>query len=64
MTLDVSGFGLSSEASSRTIKQLEIATIFDVISVRINGYEGEVNLSIEGVPYGVKASFPDNPEQI
>lgn len=63
LTLDVAGFGLSSEASGKTIKQLETAT-FEINVASLNGYEGEVALSIEGVPYGVKASFEfwDSPD--
>ncbi|MFA4828325.1 MAG: CARDB domain-containing protein [Thermodesulfovibrionales bacterium] len=63
LILDVSGFGLSAEASSKTIKQLETAT-FEINVNSLNGYEGEVNLSIDSVPFGVKTSFEfwDSPD--
>ncbi len=59
LTVDVSGFGLSAEPLSKTIKQLETAT-FDVKPDTMNGYEGEVALSVAGVPFGVRASFDNS----
>jgi sugar lactone lactonase YvrE len=54
LTLDVSGFGLNAVISSQTIKQLETAT-FSILLDSMNGYEGEVSLGLEGLPYGIKA---------
>jgi hypothetical protein len=42
--------------SSQTIKQLETAT-FSILLDSLNGYEGEVMLSLEGLPSGIKATL-------
>jgi hypothetical protein len=56
LTLEVSGFGLEATVSTQTIKQLETAT-FAISITSQNGYTGNVNLSAEGMPAGVRASF-------
>jgi uncharacterized repeat protein (TIGR01451 family) len=61
LTLDVSGFELGAELTSQTIKQLETAT-FEINVNSLNGYEGEINLSIDGVPNGIKTSLGDSPD--
>ncbi len=63
LTLDVSGFELSAEPSNKTIKQLETAT-FDISINSLNGYEEEINLNVDGVPYGMKASFDSTKSQV
>jgi DNA-binding beta-propeller fold protein YncE len=63
LTLDVSGFELEALPSSATIKQLETAT-FDINLNSINGYEGEVNLNIDRVPFGIKAFFDNTQSQV
>ncbi len=56
LTLDVSAFGLEASASSMTINQLETAT-FPISLTALNGYEGSVNLSVSGLPHGIRAYF-------
>ncbi|MBI5026186.1 MAG: VCBS repeat-containing protein, partial [Nitrospirae bacterium] len=63
LVLDVSGFGLEAVPTSQTIKQLETA-IFDININSLNDYQGEVNLSIDGVPFGVRASFDNTKSQV
>lgn len=56
LILDVSGFGIESLTPSATVKQLETA-VYPMSLVALNGYSGTVNVSITGLPKGVKASF-------
>jgi DNA-binding beta-propeller fold protein YncE len=56
LTLDISGYALEADTEERTIKQLE-STTFSINLLSFNGYEGEVSLNIEGMPYGIKASL-------
>jgi hypothetical protein len=58
LILDVSGFGLVPDHTGLTIKQLETAE-FHIDINAINGYEGNVTLSAEDAPFGVKA-YIDN----
>lgn len=56
LTLDISGYALEADKAELTVKQLE-STTFSINLLSQNGYEGEVSLDIEGIPYGIKASL-------
>lgn len=56
LTLDVSAFALETTALTQTVEQLNMAT-FLINCSSLNEYEGDVTLSVAGLPYGTRATL-------
>lgn len=56
LTLDVSAFALETTASTQTVEQVNMAT-FLINSSSRNDYEGDIALSVAGLPYGTRATL-------
>jgi hypothetical protein len=56
LNLDIAAFAVKSDETEAELKQLESA-VFNISTESINGYEGNVDLSIDGVPFGLMASL-------
>jgi sugar lactone lactonase YvrE len=56
LNIDIAAFTVNADQTEVEIKQLETA-FFNISTKSINGYEGSVDLSIDGVPFGVMASW-------
>jgi DNA-binding beta-propeller fold protein YncE len=63
LTLDVAAFTMETDSNVTELEQLKTA-IFNITLDSINGYEGEVTLGVDGVPFGVKASFSQSTVQV
>ncbi len=62
LSLSVSAFNLASDQASASIEQLQSAA-FNLTAGSVNGYQGQVYLSVSGLPFGTKAAFSQSAVQ-
>ncbi len=63
LTLDIEAFTLESDNASTTLQQLD-SDVFSLQLDSLNGYEGTVDLSVDEVPFGMRAELDESSVEV